>query len=157
MSGLAGQGPEQVLLPPPAAGDPAVAELNALVEREFPLLPGHTVRSLRDGVLSLDAGPGDLMLRPGDTVAGPDQMRVLDLSGYLLLKHLVGLDSSILLRNISMSLLRAPAPGTLTSAVSVLSRGTRMAEIRGDLHDESGHLVSTALLTFSFRKAPDGS
>ncbi|GGR38377.1 PaaI family thioesterase [Streptomyces netropsis] len=129
----------------------ALDALNDLLAREFPYLADHRVTELTDRGLTMRADPTGFQIRPGGTVSGPDQMRIADYAGYALVKHTAGHTLSVLLRNVSLSFLEAPAPRALTARATLLKLGKRTAEVRGDVLDDTRRLVATAALTYTVR------
>ncbi|MFI1968454.1 hypothetical protein BLA24_13995 [Streptomyces cinnamoneus] len=129
------------------------AHMNDLIGKEFPwLAASHVVTAVEDDRLTLQADTRFLEAGPpGGTISGPDQMRLADLAGYLLIKHRVGHESSIRLRTMSMSFLQAPVPGALTAQVVLLRQSKRNTEVRADVVDATAGTVCAGSLLFSVR------
>ena len=105
------------------------------------LEPGHArVRTIMD----------EGSLRPGGTIMGPAMMRAADIGCYvLLLAHGGQAAGSSATTNMSMSFLRRPEPGDITSELNILRYGRTLVTMDIKLHSSaSGRLVANAEMTY---------
>jgi uncharacterized protein (TIGR00369 family) len=108
-----------------------IAEIDALLEREFPQLSAggrvYFLDAVRPGEAVLRLEANDSHLRPGGTVSGPAMMALADLASYAVILAHVGPVALAVTTSLNINFLRKPHPGPLVATARLLKLGKRLA------------------------------
>ena len=102
--------------------------LNAFLRQAFPAGDGlPRVTSVEPGVVVLEQGWSDRMLRPGGVLSGPTLMSLADTAAYALVLAHVGIQPMAVTSGLTINFLRGCRPGPLTARGELLKLGRRLA------------------------------
>ena len=101
-----------------------IAEVEALLRREFPQLGGRfVIEELRAGFARVVMQTGEADLRPGGTVSGPAMFTLADCAFYMLTLAMIGPEALTVTTGCSINFMRKPEPGRLVGDARMLKLG----------------------------------
>lgn len=126
------------------------AAIDAFVANHFPAAHGFaTTVSAADGKVRIRLeNPGELHLRPGNTVSGPTLMTLADTAAYYNILSLIGPVALTVTTSLHIDFFRKPKLGEIEAESSVLKLGKRLAVMSVDLLADDV-LVARASVTYS--------
>ena len=124
--------------------------IDGFVRDHFPAAHGFS-RTLRVGEgrcrIRLQE-PGEMHLRPGNTVSGPTLMTLADTAAYFCILSLIGPVALTVTTNLHIDFFRKPELGRIEAEARMLKLGKRLAVTAVELFADDA-LVANASVTYS--------
>ena len=131
--------------------DQTVIEMEKFLDEAFPQIKGRfKIINLNDEGSLVEMQIKNNDLRPGRTVSGPSMFSLADISFYIAVLHIIGLEALAVTTNCSINFLRKPDPTILYGRARIFKKGKSL--IVGDveiLGEDKKLIVAHASMTYS--------